>query len=236
MNNSQDADERIDVHTNVDGFQNYLHWQRYNFVLDRIDSESDSIEIGTGLGVFSEMLIPKVGSYRGIEFDPEACLAAQKRISNPSLITRGDAQTMEFSSESFDSAVCLEVLEHLPDYRRALNEVSRVLRPGGTVFVSVPFRKVGGPSKVNIHHVYEPGEAELLRELEKRFSSTEVFYQRYEETRLQGFARRLHLRRILGLVGPYRNLTQGDKAELAKVQLDQTRQGMLLGVVCVCRL
>lgn len=40
---------------------------------------------------------------------------------------------------SFDAVLCTEVLEHLPDPVRALNEIARLLRPGGTLIVTAPF-------------------------------------------------------------------------------------------------
>lgn len=40
---------------------------------------------------------------------------------------------------SFDAAMCIEVLEHLPDPIRALRELTRLLRPGGTLIITAPF-------------------------------------------------------------------------------------------------
>lgn len=43
------------------------------------------------------------------------------------------------ADESVDSALCTEVLEHIPDPDRFLTEVARVLKPGGTLVFTVPF-------------------------------------------------------------------------------------------------
>jgi SAM-dependent methyltransferase len=40
---------------------------------------------------------------------------------------------------SFDAVLCTEVLEHLPDPIRALDEMARLLRPGGTFIITAPF-------------------------------------------------------------------------------------------------
>jgi SAM-dependent methyltransferase len=50
----------------------------------------------------------------------------------------GDALRLPFADDSFDHVIASEVLEHIPDDRRAMNEITRVTKPGGTVAVTVP--------------------------------------------------------------------------------------------------
>lgn len=49
-----------------------------------------------------------------------------------------DALRLPFPDASFDAVICSEVLEHLPDYAAALDEIERVLKPGGRFALSVP--------------------------------------------------------------------------------------------------
>lgn len=49
-----------------------------------------------------------------------------------------DALALPFADRSFDHVIAAEVLEHIPADRRAMAEIVRVLRPGGTAAVSVP--------------------------------------------------------------------------------------------------
>jgi SAM-dependent methyltransferase len=53
-------------------------------------------------------------------------------------LAQGSALNLPFADRSFDRIICSEVLEHIPDYRQALHEIMRVLKPGGTFAVSVP--------------------------------------------------------------------------------------------------
>jgi SAM-dependent methyltransferase len=50
----------------------------------------------------------------------------------------GDATAMPFPDGAFDRVIAAEVLEHIPDDQRALNEIARVLAPGGIAAVTVP--------------------------------------------------------------------------------------------------
>lgn len=50
----------------------------------------------------------------------------------------GDALRLPFSDGVFDRVIAAEVLEHISDDRQAMTELSRVLRPGGTIAVTVP--------------------------------------------------------------------------------------------------
>ena len=50
----------------------------------------------------------------------------------------GDALRLPFADDSFDRIIASEVLEHIPEDSAAMAEIDRVLKPGGTVSVTVP--------------------------------------------------------------------------------------------------
>ncbi len=54
------------------------------------------------------------------------------------LCVRGDALRLPFADGTFDRIIASEVLEHLTDDQGALAELTRVLKPGGTIAVTVP--------------------------------------------------------------------------------------------------
>ena len=54
-------------------------------------------------------------------------------------IRHEDVTCLTFADESFDCIGSFDVLEHVPDYRRALAEFHRCLRPGGRLLMTVPF-------------------------------------------------------------------------------------------------
>jgi SAM-dependent methyltransferase len=49
-----------------------------------------------------------------------------------------DATSLPFPDDSFDKVIAAEILEHVPLDSRAIGEIARVLRPGGTVAITVP--------------------------------------------------------------------------------------------------
>lgn len=54
-------------------------------------------------------------------------------------IEHQDVTCLSYADASFDLSVCLEVLEHVPDFKKAFSELARVTKLGGRVFITVPF-------------------------------------------------------------------------------------------------
>lgn len=50
-----------------------------------------------------------------------------------------DINNLEFEDETFHAVVCWSILEHVPYPREAINEMHRVLAPGGEIWVQLPF-------------------------------------------------------------------------------------------------
>lgn len=50
----------------------------------------------------------------------------------------GDGTRLPFADDTFDVIICSEVMEHIPDDAAAAAELARVLKPGGTLAVTVP--------------------------------------------------------------------------------------------------
>ena len=53
-------------------------------------------------------------------------------------VLQGDVFRLPFRDAAFDRVICSEVMEHVHDYGAALAELVRVLRPGGTIGVTIP--------------------------------------------------------------------------------------------------
>ena len=93
-----------------------------------------------------------VTQMRLLHFAPEPALsrilAASPNIDyittdlyDPTVMVRTDITDMLFKDNFFDFILCSHVLEHIPDDRRAVQELRRVLRAGGTAIVQVPLQE-----------------------------------------------------------------------------------------------
>lgn len=50
-----------------------------------------------------------------------------------------DIHDLKFENESFDAVVCISILEHIPYPQKAISELCRVLKPGGKIWIQMPF-------------------------------------------------------------------------------------------------
>lgn len=226
------AVERLDLENTSDRAQAFLHKQRYDFALARISGDDSALEIGTGTGYFSEILCRHC-SYTGLEIDAASCDQARQRVNGRGQVVEGDAQSQPFPANSYSRIIALEVLEHVPNYRKAVAEIHRCLKRDGTVIISVPYRRIGGKNPANPYHVYEPGAGEMIRSFQQHFTNVEVFYQTFPETLFMTIARVFHLRRFLGLAQTYADLANGIPSVLKAVKIDSEGRGMRLTLVLV---
>lgn len=153
------------------------HLQRYQFAA-RFVSQKVVLDLGCGEGYGAKML-KEAGAKKviGIDVDREVIGQANKNYSSTKVsFQTGDAQKLTFKDKSFDLVVSLELIEHLPDYRRYLKEVRRVLKPGGVFVLSTPnkdnYRGLTSP-----FHTREFNLEELQKILTGLFSEVEIFGQ-----------------------------------------------------------
>jgi SAM-dependent methyltransferase len=79
----------------------------------------------------------------------------------------GDLERLPFADASLDGVVCTHVLEHLGDARTGFGEIARVVKPGGTVYVEVPFLFPLHPDPLDRHRWTLDGLRHELRAFEE---------------------------------------------------------------------
>lgn len=165
--------ERNDQLVSGDFRSRFEHISRYSRACeDRWETIAD-IGCGTGYGTY---ILSKKGHAVGVELSQEAVKYAKRRYSGCEFI-RGDAGDLPLKNESFDAATAFEVIEHLVEPDLLLDECHRILRKGGTLFLSSPnpahignrlrkaFLRTPIPAKVdpnNQYHIREFSYDELI--------------------------------------------------------------------------
>jgi SAM-dependent methyltransferase len=118
----------------------------------QIMPDADVLDIGSSTGSNLRML-RDLGFKRvlGLDVSEDAIqFCATKGLGT---VRRGDVCMMPFAASSFDLVIASDVIEHVEDDARALCEIERVLRPGGTLLLTVPaFAALWGLQDRVSHH------------------------------------------------------------------------------------
>ncbi len=119
----------------------------YNHVVDEVKAGAKILEVGCGAGSNIQMIndlspLAKEIEYYGIDISPKAIEAAND-YKNKSDIKNcffevGEAESLKYGEAEFDIVICTEVLEHLPHPEKALREIYRVLKSGGSSIITTP--------------------------------------------------------------------------------------------------
>ncbi|MEO8429897.1 MAG: methyltransferase domain-containing protein [Acidobacteriota bacterium] len=104
----------------------------------------DALDVGCNRGsieyLFHSLFGAKSGAKRieGVDVSEKAIEQARE-LALPNCTFRSyDGSRLPFGDAEFDLAVLVEVLEHVPNKKELLGEISRVLRPGGRLFLTTP--------------------------------------------------------------------------------------------------
>lgn len=93
------------------------------------------LDLGCGPGNMLDYLARR-GEVYGSDYSADALGFCRSRDYHR--LFRADFQRLPVADASFDIVTCIDVLEHLDDDVRAIAELRRILRPGGTLLVTVP--------------------------------------------------------------------------------------------------
>lgn len=119
--------------------------KRAEFIFKEIEREKPGavLDVGCGRGFYTKALTQYkfIKKIVGLDTNPKYLNVAAK-INNSVRVrfVEGSIYALPFKESLFDLIICSEVLEHLINERRALAEMSRVLKPGGVLLITVPNR------------------------------------------------------------------------------------------------
>jgi ubiquinone/menaquinone biosynthesis C-methylase UbiE len=122
------------------------------------------LEVGCGLGTDGAQFAEAGADYTGVDLTEAAVELARKRFELfdlPGRFQTADAENLPFPDESFDLVYSHGVLHHTPETGKAIQEIHRVLRPGGRAVVML-YHRGSYNYRVNISLLRRAG-AHLLK-------------------------------------------------------------------------
>lgn len=165
---------------------------RDRYLLEFVNPSSGDriLDVGCGVGYFCELMQNYGAQVFGIDPDVSATAwAARRRTSIRYYV--GTAEALPFPANSFGKVICSEVLEHVEYDSVAIQEICRVTRPHGVVYITVPSAEGVFGSKIkNICHDDSVGagferhfrEGYSLSELESLLSENGLLVEKVHYT------------------------------------------------------
>lgn len=136
------------------------------------------LDLGCGGGSLTYVLSSDGADVTGVDNEELGVKFAEENldsVDNGELKYRfiqASAYELPFPDQYFDVVVSCEVIEHLSEPEKMLKEARRVLRDGGKIVLTTPYRSTEVPQDENHVKEYYPGEVlELMR---KHFKSAEI--------------------------------------------------------------
>ena len=129
---SADYDER--AYNSKIPLQRYWQRRRFKILTDFVNidnAEQLVLDIGCG----SSKVVQSIPHVVGLDIDLKKLRFLKKK--NLQLV-RGDIKALPFRGDLFDVVVCSEVIEHLPEGHFNLDEIKRVIKPGGRLILGTP--------------------------------------------------------------------------------------------------
>jgi len=115
------------------------HACRYIYISNIVQGKT-LLDAGCGAGYGSHHLASvSARSVTGIDISRETIDYALSNYTHPNLrFIQSDIRSLPFHSDTFDSVVAFEILEHIQDHERFLSESKRILKPEGILIISTP--------------------------------------------------------------------------------------------------
>ncbi|MDP1843180.1 MAG: methyltransferase domain-containing protein [Sediminibacterium sp.] len=134
-----------------------------------------SLNVGAATGTTSDMLT-QFGEVMSVEYDEDCCKFTQPILSTP--LIQGSITELPFENDQYDLVCAFDVIEHVEDDQKAINELFRVCKPGGHIAITVPaYAFLWGPHDVINQHFRRytlPGLLQLFNKQKGR-----IIYKTY---------------------------------------------------------
>lgn len=109
------------------------------------------LNLGGSTGIIDSVLAQHVQTVTSVDIDEKAIAYAQQHFSTPNLqFALGDAMNLAQADNTFDIVICSQVYEHVPDSAQMMQEIHRVLKPGGVCYFAASNRLMWNEPHYNL--------------------------------------------------------------------------------------
>lgn len=158
------------LYTSRNPTRRWLHCARRDWIMDAIrrhrpPSADGALEVGPGSGVYLPLLASTFGRVVASDIEMQFLEQASnlKGEFNNIDVVKDDIVASRLPSESFDLALCTEVIEHISDSSSAIRNIYRILKPGGVLILSTPQRY--STMEIACKVAFMPGVIDLVRKI-----------------------------------------------------------------------
>jgi SAM-dependent methyltransferase len=178
MDRSNWTGERLETWIFSENTNEHLH--RYALAREWC-SGKEVLDIACGEGYGSHLLAQVAANVTGVDIDAATINLAVRKYKHPRLrFLEGSAVKMPVADASCDVVVSFETLEHHDQHKAMMQEIKRVLKPGGLLIMSSPDKRYYSdvPGYNNPFHVQELYKDEFKALVKTYFSHTQFLSQR----------------------------------------------------------
>ena len=159
------------------------HFERYKLVSQYSKNKKVlDIACGTGYGSYCLSTTGEALSVLGVDLDMNAIRYATHRYKNEHVsFKQGNAESFTMENTLFDLIVSFETIEHLPNYKKFLQNIKKQLDQNGYFIVSTPLSAMELNNKPgNPYHVQEWGFKKFQEIVSEYFKIDKVYLQLYQ--------------------------------------------------------
>ncbi|MBI5391540.1 class I SAM-dependent methyltransferase [Candidatus Woesearchaeota archaeon] len=143
-------------------------------VIKSLPNKNKALEIGCGMGGNLKVIKEYFKETQGID---NAAIAVEYCKKEGLSVRKAAGEKLKFKDNYFDFIVCADVLEHIPEDQKAVDEIARILKPNGFLFITVPAHSyLWNNNDIRSEHVRRYEKAQIRKLVKEKFNIKKISY------------------------------------------------------------
>ena len=155
------------------------HKYAYTIADKFINKDSNVLEIGCGEGYGTNFLARSGAHIVALDVDKETIKNARLKYSQKNItFKKFDGYNISYPEQSFDVIISFQVIEHVEDVEKYLENIKKLLKPNGIFLITTPsrtYRLAENQKPFNIYHIREYNAKTLCSDISKVFDKFHIF-------------------------------------------------------------